>query len=102
MRAGFGPTALRTIRVFGERTSDTATGRPRFALSLHLAGRAPGTVVRRREMRVRRRLPGPGEQRLQFGHPCRQALDQRRLLHQQGVLLGFTQAMARPLRHGRL
>lgn len=100
VRAFLGKTALRAIRVGRERPRDTGTGRPRFAPPLRLAGLAPGAILRRWDVRVRRGLLRLADQGFQFGDPCGHALDQRRLLDQQGVLLGVTETIARRNRHG--
>lgn len=99
MRTAISQAALGAIGIRRQRPRDTGARWPWFAPPLRLAGLAPGAILGRRDVRVRRGLLRLADQGFQFGHPRRQAFDQRRLLQEQGVLLGVTQAIARRDRH---
>ena len=103
MRAGFGQPALGFVRLLGKGPGGPRPRRTRFAPTLALGISfpvpAPGTILRRRRVRVRRCLLRLAEHRLQFRDAGSKTLNQGGLLIKQSVFLGVGQAVTRRAIH---
>ena len=86
----------RLVRHRAKRPCRTRTRRPWLApLSALPLATIRFAVLRRRRVAVLRGLLRLRQQRLEFRDPCRQPLDQRRLLAQQRVLVSLAQAVSK-------